>query len=480
MKSRFNFFSLIHFIVLILSLTTDWYYPLVFILFISVVILMLDKLGKGVVLRETIALHTCFVCLVMPVVSYTFFDKTNRLARIFVKYMQVPASTYFDFALPAIAGFILILCWPIETSAYSDKGSYLQQAIAKAKAILERRPLVGVYLLAIGTVMFWVSKFLPATLEFAFLLFFFAAFAGFLYVFYQTTFRYRRIILFFFGAFIITTALSTGMFTIVAYMSLTLFSFFFLGRKTPLWKKFYMFLLGVLILLLIQSVKPTYRALTWDKHYEGSNIALFANLLVDKVTEGNWSSPDAFFLIYIRTNQGFNVSLVMRRIPSKMPYDGGSNLLLSVASSLVPRLLWPDKPEAGGKYNMQYYTGVILHGWSTNIGPLGEAYGSFGASGGIIYMCFLALFVRWAYLCVFKVSVKLPLIIFWIPVLFYQVTYAAETDTLQVFNSLIKSAFFIWMLYKQWPHWFGVERRRTPLPRLQDKGGYSLTNQATH
>jgi hypothetical protein len=48
-------------------------------------------------------------------------------------------------------------------------------------------------------------------------------------------------------------------------------------------------------------------------------------------------------------------------------------------------------------------------------------------------------------------------------VLFYQVTYAAETDSLQVFNSLTKSAFFIWLLYRQWPQWFGVEKKRPGL-----------------
>ena len=458
---------------------TDWYTPLVISLLVSIIVLMLDKLGKGVVLREIIALHTCFVCLVMPVIGYAFFDRSNKMARAFVKFMQVPDLTYFGFALPAIAGFTLILCWPIDTSTYSDNGAFLQRTVARAKEILKRKSLIGVYLLAIGTAMFWISKFLPDALQFAFLLFFFAAFAGFLYVFYQTEFRFRRIILIFFGAFIILTALNSGMFTIVAYMSLTLFSFFFLGKKTPFWRKLSLLVLGIFALLLIQSVKPTYRAMTWKQDYEGSNVALFGGLLADKLSEGNWFTPDAFFLIYVRTNQGFNVSMVMRRFPERVPYDGGSTLLINVASSLVPRLFWPDKPEAGGKYNMQYYTGITLRGWSTNVGPLGEAYGSFGVAGGIIYMCFLALFIRWAYSLVFKRAVNTPLLVFWIPVLFYQVTYAAETDTLQVFNSLVKSAFFIWLLYRQWPHWFGIEKKQFYIPLLNDPKETPLTQPLT-
>ena len=51
---------------------------------------------------------------------------------------------------------------------------------------------------------------------------------------------------------------------------------------------------------------------------------------------------------------------------------------------------------AGGQYNMKYYTGLVIEGWSTNVGPVGEAYGSFGVTGGIMYMFCLGLFIRWA------------------------------------------------------------------------------------
>jgi hypothetical protein len=460
MKLKFNIFSLVHLLVFVASLMTDWYRPLAVILLISIILLILDKLGKGVVLREIIALHTTFVCIAAPVLGYTVFDRTNRLARIFYKYMMVSEHVYFGFALPAIAGFVLVLCWPIDKGKYGDNGFFLWEAIARAKEALQKRPAVGVYLLAIGTVMFWVSKVLPSALQFAFLLFFFAGFAGFLYVYFLDNFRWRRASLFFFGAFIILTALSSGMFTIVAYMSLTLFSFFFLGRKTSLFKKLLIFVLGVFILLLIQSVKPTYRQLTWNDNFSGNKATLFFNLLIDKIGNPNWESADALFPVYVRVNQGFNVSLVMRRFPEQMPYDGGHNLFISLVSSLVPRIFWPDKPEAGGKYNMQYYAGLTIEGWSTNVGPLGEAYGSFGPAGGILFMILLGGLIRWSYCQVFKKSIKIPLLIFWIPVLFYQVTYAAETDSLQVFNSLTKSAFFIWLLYRQWPGWFGAKKKR--------------------
>ena len=104
---------------------------------------------------------------------------------------------------------------------------------------------------------------------------------------------------------------------------------------------------------------------------------------------------------------------------------------------------------------MAYYAGRVIQGWSTNVGPLGEAYGSFGVSGGIIYMFFLGLFIRWIYARIFKVARNIPLLICWLPVFFFQIISSAETDSLQIFNSLIKAAFFVWLLYKVIPQWFG-------------------------
>jgi hypothetical protein len=247
------------------------------------------------------------------------------------------------------------------------------------------------------------------------------------------------------------------MFTVVAYMSLTIFSFFFLGSKTSMFKKLLVFVFGFLLLIVLQNTKKAYRFYTWGKKFEGNQIELFTNLLVDNVSKGDaLFEKNTFFPIYMRTNQGFNV---MKRFPKVYPHDNGKFLATNIASSFVPRFLWPDKPEAGGKFNMKYYTGWTISNWSTNIGPLGEAYGAFGVIGGIIYMALLAFFIRWVYQKVYRLAVTVnPLIICWFPVLFYQVTYSSETDTLQIINALLKTAFFIWLMYKFIPSWFGISK----------------------
>lgn len=460
--------------IFVLSLLTDWYSSLSIILFCLVVFMMLDKLGKGVILRETIALHSLFVCVLMPTLGYAVYNQQNALARLWVRYMPVAEATYFNFALPAMSGFVLMICWPVNSKKISDEGHILSSTIEKARLRLKRMPNVGIQIISTGLVMSFVAPFMPGGITFVAILFFWSSFAGALYLFYTPAFKFKKLILWGFALFIFVGALENGMFTLVAYMGITIFSFLFMGRRLAFWKKLSLFIVGCFLLLLLQSVKGSYRNFLWRQGYEGNKAVLFGNLIGDKLANySDFFSEDAFFPFYYRTNQGFNVSLVMLRFPARAAFDNGTNLALSLASSMVPRLIWPGKPEAGGKFNMKYYTGITLFGgWSTNVGPLGEAYGSFGVNGGILYMIFLGALIRWAYKRVFVIGNRLPLIIVWIPVIFYQITYSAETDSLQIFNSLVKSAFFVWIIAKILPGWLGIEEknpnRRRVVPQTKN------------
>jgi hypothetical protein len=456
-------FSIATCTIALLSLFTDWYAALSICLFSITVLIMIDRLGKGIVLREVIALNSLFVCLLMPALGYDYYTINNHLAKLWGRYMPVAEDRYFHFALPAEALFVLAICWPIATKQVSDEGALLQAVLGRCRKVLLQIPNASIYLITTGLVALIGSRFLPGVMQFVGTLVFWSSFAGVLYLYFTPELKRKKLILTGFAILIFLSALESGMFTLVAYMGITIFSFFFLGKKTSFVKKLIVFLIGCAFLLVLQGTKGNYRKYLWGQGYQDDKALLFANLFINQI--GHFSeffTPDAFFPIYYRTNQGYNVSLVMRTIPARKDFDYGANLGVSMASSVVPRLFWPDKPEAGGKFNMKYYTGTILsQGWSTNVGPLGEAYGSFGITGGIIYMFFLGGFIRWAYKRVFVLSVKTPLLIFWLPVIFYQVTYSAETDTLQIMNSVIKSAFFVWILIKITPGWFGVIKKKT-------------------
>jgi hypothetical protein len=454
------FYSGLLLLLAVMSLITNWYTQLSLALATVLLVMLLDKIGKGIVLRETIAFLYVLTCLVMPVLGYNYYSASNSLSKLWVRYMPIPLDTYFSYALPAIVFFCFSLTLPFSTRNNTEEGQGLNGLITRIKSYLVSHKKTGWVILGIGLPVSFVVNSLPSGLQFFATLFFFGSFAGLLYTYYSPNFRYKYLSMWLFGLFILNNALVLGMFTIVAYMAFTIFSFFLLGKHISLFRKIFIFLAAAFFLIILQNVKLTYRNYVWRSAYSGSKVGLFSELFLENIQKGgDLVEKNAFFQIYTRGNQGYNVAMVMRRIPAVKPFDNGKNLITAFASAFVPRFLWPDKPEAGGKFNMKYYLNVHIEGWSTNVGPLGEAYGSFGVSGGIIYMFFLGLFIRGVYLQIFKIAKKVPLLICWLPVFFFQIISSSETDSLQIFNSLIKASFFVWLLYKFLPQWFGVAKK---------------------
>jgi hypothetical protein len=459
------------FCIILLSFVTDWYEPLCIALISLLLLLILYKIGRGIVLLEVTAFLYVFTCLIMPLLGYEVYTYNNPLAKLWVRYMPVNKDIYFAYVLPAISCFCLAVTLPTFKTQLPDEGPGIAKRLSVIRLTLVNNGNKGLYIIIAGVLISYITNFLPESLNYIAMLIFVGSFAGLLYVYFSPSFAHKNIVLLVFVIFIMANALQSGMFTIVAYMGITIFSFFQVGKKISMIKKILILLVGVSFFIVLQNVKIVYRKNTWGKEYQGNKAELFTSLIGDNLQKGEaLLSETAFFPLYSRTNQGYNVALVMRRMPNVKPYDGGTRLVTVFASAFVPRFLWTDKPEAGGKFNMKYYAGWNIIGWSTNVGPLGEAYGSFGPTGGIIYMFLLGLFFRGAYLWVFKRSAKIPLLICWLPVLFYDITSSSETDTLQILNSIIKSAFFIWLLTKLLPGWFGIVKNEITNRRtIKDK-----------
>ena len=402
------FYSGFILLIALMSLLTTWYNQLSLALSILLLVMLLDKMGKGIVLRETIAFLYVFTCLVMPIIGYSYYGASNSLSKLWVRYMPVPEETYFSYALPAIAFFCFALTLPFFAGNNTEEGQGLNDLIARIKSYLALHKKTGWVILGIGLPVSFVVNYLPAALQFFATLFFFGSFAGLLYTYYAPNFRYKYLSMWLFGLFILNNALVLGMFTIVAYMAFTIFSFFLLEKRISLFRKIFIFLTAAFFLIVLQNVKLSYRKYLWKTGYGGNKIELFSELFIENAQKGSdLLEKNAFFQIYTRGNQGYNVAQVMRRIPAVKPFDNGDNLIKAFASAFVPRFLWPDKPEAGGKFNMEYYVGVRIVGWSTNVGPLEKLTEALASPGGIIYMFFLGLFIRGVYLRIFKIARKI-------------------------------------------------------------------------
>jgi hypothetical protein len=265
-------FAIINLVIFLLSLFFKEYDLLVYASMIVSILMVLDKLGKGIVLREVIALFNCLIYLFMPLMGFLYYTQSNKIAALFVRFMPVSKSTYFDLALPAITGFILLMCWPLHSDK-GDEGEAIQRIIDNGKKRLAGNHRIGITLLIVGVIISFLIQYLPVSLQYIFTLFYFSSFAGLLYIYFSPEFPFKKTILTLFILFILAGALRNGMFTILAYMGMTIFSFVFLNRKVALWKKLFFFSLAVFVLIIIQTVKPDYRrqVLKTDKENKASS-----------------------------------------------------------------------------------------------------------------------------------------------------------------------------------------------------------------
>jgi hypothetical protein len=451
----------------LMTLVSDGYVAISILLFVLILLSILYKIGQGIVMLEAISLFYVFTCLVMPVVGYKYYNYNNPLAKLFKRYMQVPEQDYFGYALPALIMFSFILTFPLNRRNYMDSGEFLFQHINKIKEYVKKNPNTGATIMIVGVAQLLFGGIFPLELRFFFDIFFFSSFAGLLMVFFGENKTYKTFLIPAFVLLLLVKALESSLFTVIAYMSIAMASFFLLGNKTGIIKKIGFLIAGCFFLLVLQNSKMAYRKVIRTSgnisRSSTDQLNTFGNIVKDQffISE-NFFQVNEFYPVFIRLNQGFNVSQVMDRIPSAQDFDGGEMIQKSILASVTPRFLWPDKPMAGGHFNMKYYAGLTITfgAYSTNVGPLGEAYGAFGVFGGILAMCALAFYIRFVYYRVWHISLKYPIMILWLPVIFYQTTYSAENDILQILNSTIKSSLFLWLVSKFQPKWFGISKMK--------------------
>lgn len=165
------------------------------------------------------------------------------------------------------------------------------------------------------------------------------------------------------------------------------------GLRTALGTVIIIYLLLMLFVAWF-SFRDEVRLVVWGGG-EGSLI----DILLRALSESEFFSPwnfESLDLINIRLNLGIFIGRMMeehRMYPELRQY-GATLAILPLA--VVPRFLWPGKPERGGNEFMSEHTGLSFHGNTTfGTGSVFEFYVNFGVLG--VFFGFLALgwIVRW-------------------------------------------------------------------------------------
>jgi hypothetical protein len=413
------------------------------------------RLGSKLVILDLLILITVFICLCMPVSGYHHFDDRNLYSRVWGNYMKVSSDEYYAYMFPATMAMIVGLKLPIFFRKRVEKDH--EQYMIRAKQYLHNMQWQGLIMVGIGVFASFVQSYVPGVLAYIFFLLRYLMFVGVFYCLYSNLPNKRLILIAVFGVLIIRS-IYAGMFGEMVYMGVMTIILMVLGRKTAFLTKLSIFVAGVFVILVIQSIKPSYRGQVWGGRAEGQEISVFTGLLKQKISNPFSLLQDerTLFLFYGRFNQGQIVSRVLQSVPARFPYAGGETIYLSLAASVVPRFLWLDKPEAGGVYNFKRFLGVTLRGYSIGLSPFGEAWGNFGQTGGIVFMFFFGLLFNFFFHWLLRITKDVPSLILWFPFLFFYAVQI-ESDVVTMLNSFVKAGIFAYIIYKIFPVFFKLK-----------------------
>lgn len=414
-------------------------------LFVFFLLDFIDSIGKSFNPFNITILLAVFQCLLMPIIVYHVYN-TDAIV-IALKYdMGVSQERYYGFVFPAIVLLIAGLKLPLLlTKNYNDR---LKFAVTRAALHLKGKGNIGVLLMIIGFVSGFMQIFLPGELRYVAYLFGKLLYVGAIYTYFSDH-KSRKLYLGIALVAILGQSLAQGMFGELVYTTLLGAMLLLLGKHIPNKTKYGLATFGFIAIMLLQSIKVDYRAVVWRGQGDQSkgNFGTFVSLISDRITDPSrffdWAT---LFPTVNRFNQGMIIGKVMDHVPARAPYAEGETIFTSLAASFVPRLLWPNKPQSGGHWNMERFTGFIITGYSMNVSPLGEAYGNFGVEGGIAFMFFYGLFFSVMILLLLHLMRTTPTIILWFPILFLN-SVQIETDVLMCVNSFIKNSIFIWICY---------------------------------
>lgn len=445
--NKYIYVTLLLFIYIYYSFTHD-YFNVSIIIFVLLFIRVLKEYGSSVNITNLIQLHSSIVYLIAPAAGYLFFNVNNPISKLWVAFMPVSAVEYYSFMVPALISFYAGL--ELFNSSITNKK--ITKCVNGLHENLKNKKKVAYVIIFSGFVAYYFALVVPQFLAFVFNIIFLFIFPGVLYLVFNTDKnKVDFLIIFLTVGWIFLAAIKSTMFTIVMYMGITVSGLLLYNLKMSFFKKIILSILALYFILITQYTKFELRKFR-EEEKSVITVSKFFNTFIGNTTilYSNMD-PNLFFPLYIRINQGRLTANVLKNIPYNKPIDKGERLFTTILSSVIPRLFWQDKPMAGGRFNMKYYANIELDKASMNVGPIGEAYGSFGFYFSFIYLFLFGSFISLTLRLFLRISLQTPVLILWLPVLFFQTIYCSETDSLQVFNSIFKTAFLLYIIFKLFP-----------------------------
>ncbi|WP_439883010.1 hypothetical protein ACSX1A_07545 [Pontibacter sp. MBLB2868] len=393
--------------------------------------------GEGIPVNLIIVFLACLQWIIGPVLSY--YTGINHP----FYGMNVPEEVYFSYTFPGVILFHFGLLLPL-----TGVKSIPKIVVSEISDSVDSKLKSAYYLIGIGFFSGLITSFAPPFLFFFLYLLSQLKFVGCFYLYLSE--RKDNRVLYLVFATLILQALSAAMFhDLVLWVMFFLF-IYCIKNKVTLTRKLTTVAIGLLFLIVLQSVKYQYRSIAWTNPSLGSyeKTLLFSGMMADRILNpADIFDAKANELAITRLNQGWIIAKVMQYVPFFKPHAEGVTISGAFNAALLPRFIAESKATAGGRVMMERFTGIVLQdGTSMNISLIGEGYGNYGRDGGILFMFLIGIVYSLILRQLFIKSQENPTLIFWIPFLFLQVV-KAETDLTTTLNYLVKASITMFIVF---------------------------------
>jgi len=406
-------------------------------------LLFVIRLGQGFPVLELMLLMAALQWIVGAKISYVSEFEHFRY------YMYVPEGEYMQLVVPGVIALSLGVL------IFFPKYSFEQVNYDLRKLMVEQKNIAYI-LIAIGLLSTYAVSYIPSVLRFVLYLTASFQFVGLGLLLFQphSKTKWRWFILIMGGLTI--SSIKQGMFHDLLLWSALLFSIVIIQLKIRFFGKLSLIFMGFMMAFLLQSIKADFRSQLGDKTTV-EKIILFTGLIQESAEFGETKDEETTTeMAILRLNQGWIITAILDNMPANEPFVGGETVIEAIKSSLLPRFLYPNKKEAGGRENFRKFTGLPINdGTSMGSSVIGEAYANFGMEGAWIFMFLWGAFLAWGFSKLVKYGQKHPVIFAFIPLIFLQVI-KAETELVVVLNHFIKSLIlvfgFLWAA-RRLLHW---------------------------
>lgn len=412
------------------------------VLFLLVLADFIYKLGNRIHVLDLMALNAILAYLLAPSIAYTLSESEFYKG---LHAMAVPAEKYFSVAFPGTFALLAGLNYPFK-SVQVDHRIYFH----KVKEYLKDKQEVGVQLFWFGVFSELIVHSVPPALIFVLTITGYLVYIGGLYIWFGEH-KQRQIYMVLVIGLPVIDAARNGMFGELIFWGVFMALLILFKYKVKMHWKITTAVLGLFIMLMIQSLKYEFRMNTWAESANFSTTERMA--MMNEMVGERIENPILLFGqatltgALERTNQGYLTGMAVRYTPEYEPYAQGETIFMSIAASFVPRMLWPDKPTVGGRANMVRFTGFDPGPTtSMDIGQLGDSYVNFGPWGGAVCMFMYGLLFQFIFASLLQISLdSRASMMLWIP-LFFAGTIQLETSILACVNHLIKTSFLTYMM----------------------------------